>query len=102
MKKILTFILILFCMPAMAQHISITVGIPGAYIHYSNGGRYHRYYERRYDRDDYYYYNPRPIVVYPYRDRWYRPVRDHEYIIRDDRPIIYNRYPSGYNYTIGR
>lgn len=106
MKKILTFILILFCMPAMAQHISISIGVPGAYIQY-NSGYYYRYHDYRY-RYRYYDRNA-PVIIYPEHHNWrYRHYDrgdryEHEpYIIRNDAPIIYNRYPSGYNYTIGR
>ena len=88
---VIGFILFLVSGAAMAQKIRIHVNVPGAYVTYNHGNynhyRNYRHHNRvRFDFRVYPRYYNYYNVPYPYVERVYRPV-------------IYNRYPSGYNYT---
>jgi len=84
MKTFVLLALILACGTVQARtHVVVQVALPGVAVGYSNGG--------------YGYHRHNRVVVAPVV---YQPVYYAQpYVVRDVRPVIYNRYPSGYNYT---
>lgn len=87
MKALVLMALILACGTVQARtHVSVQIGLPGVAVGYSNG------YGHGYYRGNRVAVVVAPVVYQP--TYYYQP-----YVVREVRPVVYNRYPSGYNYT---